>query len=370
MKKHFKDIFYEDFLENPTKDKFRDLLKNNFGELGEFDFKEAWIEKGKLAKLVLAMANSRGGVVIFGIKQKDDGTFEPVGLEKFKDDADINNDLARYISPNLYYEIFNFDYKGSEYEAVENKKFQVLIVNDTPDKLPFISLNQADGLTVLQELEYGTSNLLEDTDGDGLTDYDEIFIYGTDPLVADTDGDGLRDGDEIKLGLDPLKKDSDGDGIPDNEEKIEQILVEEIECEESGQITQVSVSMKGTGLIDNTTKIENTFGKDVLSSELVGLIGVPVDIESTSSFDTATIKFRYDEGLLGKTNEEDLRIMWYDEENNQYVIMDEETVLNTEEHLEITTNISTYLVVDEQMWYDVWVMQLPIVEIQILQAFR
>lgn len=147
MKKHFKDIFYEDFLENPTKDKFRDLLKNNFGELDEFDFKEAWIEKGKLAKLVLAMANSRGGVVIFGIKQKDDGTFEPVGLEKFKDDADINNDLARYISPNLYYEIFNFDYKGSEYEAVENKKFQVLIVNDTPDKLPFISLNQADGLT-------------------------------------------------------------------------------------------------------------------------------------------------------------------------------------------------------------------------------
>lgn len=213
-----------------------------------------------------------------------------------------------------------------------------------------------DGLTVLQELEYGTNNLSEDTDGDGLTDYDEIFIYGTDPLVADTDGDGLRDGDEIKLGLDPLKKDSDGDGIPDNEEKIEQILVEEIECEESGQITQVSVSMKGTGLIDNTTKIENTFGKDVLSSELVGLIGVPVDIESTSSFDTATIKFRYDEGLLGKTNEEDLRIMWYDEENNQYVIMDEETVLNTEENtLEITTNhFSTYLVVDRQMWYDVW----------------
>lgn len=146
MKKHFKDIFYEDFLESPTKDKFRELLKNNFGELDEFDFKETWINKGKLAKLVLAMGNSRGGVVIFGIKQKDDGTFEPRGLEKFKDDADINNDLARYVSPNLHYEIFNFEYKGSEYQAVENKKFQVLIVNDTPDRLPFISLNQTEGL--------------------------------------------------------------------------------------------------------------------------------------------------------------------------------------------------------------------------------
>lgn len=146
MKKNFKDIFYDDFLESPTKDKLRELLKNNFGELDEFDFKETWIDKGKLAKLVLAMGNSRGGMVIFGIKQQSDGTFEPKGLEKFKDDADINNDLARYVSPNLQYVIFNFEYKGSEYKAVENKKFQVLIVNDTPDRLPFISLNQTEGL--------------------------------------------------------------------------------------------------------------------------------------------------------------------------------------------------------------------------------
>ena len=36
-----------------------------------------------------------------------------------------------------------------------------------------------------------------DTDGDGLSDSDEIIIYLTDPTVADTDGDGLDDFNEI-----------------------------------------------------------------------------------------------------------------------------------------------------------------------------
>ena len=43
-----------------------------------------------------------------------------------------------------------------------------------------------------------------DSDGDGLTDQEEIRI-GTDPKNPDTDGDGYLDGDEIKNGFDPLK---------------------------------------------------------------------------------------------------------------------------------------------------------------------
>jgi len=46
------------------------------------------------------------------------------------------------------------------------------------------------------------------------------FGTGTDPLNRDTDGDGLTDGEEIALqitypGLDPLKWDTDGDMLPD-----------------------------------------------------------------------------------------------------------------------------------------------------------
>jgi Bacterial TSP3 repeat len=56
----------------------------------------------------------------------------------------------------------------------------------------------------------------EDTDGDGLIDFAEIFTTGTDPLDPDTDGDGLIDGDEVHTyGTDPLDPDTDGDRISD-----------------------------------------------------------------------------------------------------------------------------------------------------------
>ncbi len=62
-----------------------------------------------------------------------------------------------------------------------------------------------------------------DTDGDGITDDDEINVYGTDPNNADTDGDGISDGEEVLPGddgfvTDPLSADTDGDGINDGDE--------------------------------------------------------------------------------------------------------------------------------------------------------
>lgn len=36
-----------------------------------------------------------------------------------------------------------------------------------------------------------------DTDGDGISDWDELFVYGTSPYLEDTDGDGLSDYEEI-----------------------------------------------------------------------------------------------------------------------------------------------------------------------------
>jgi len=54
-----------------------------------------------------------------------------------------------------------------------------------------------------------------DTDGDGLTDAEEIFIWGTDPRLPDTDFDGLSDAGETAAGTDPRAPDSDGDGLAD-----------------------------------------------------------------------------------------------------------------------------------------------------------
>ena len=47
-----------------------------------------------------------------------------------------------------------------------------------------------------------------DSDGDGLTDFEELNTYFTDPNSADTDGDGFSDGEEIAGGFDPTDQDS------------------------------------------------------------------------------------------------------------------------------------------------------------------
>lgn len=44
----------------------------------------------------------------------------------------------------------------------------------------------------------------KDSDGDGLTDYDETNSYKTSPYLEDTDGDGISDFQEVKNGTDPL----------------------------------------------------------------------------------------------------------------------------------------------------------------------
>jgi hypothetical protein len=61
-----------------------------------------------------------------------------------------------------------------------------------------------DGLTNLEEYQYGTDPNNPDTDGDGLSDGDEVHVYHTNPLLWDTDGDGISDGVEVRTGSDPL----------------------------------------------------------------------------------------------------------------------------------------------------------------------
>jgi hypothetical protein len=89
----------------------------------------------------------------------------------------------------------------------------------------------ADGLSNLQEFQNGTAPDNPDTDGDGLTDGQEVNRAAgpTNPLNPDTDQDGLLDGVETgtgtyvspaNTGTDPLQADSDGDTYADGQEVI------------------------------------------------------------------------------------------------------------------------------------------------------
>jgi autotransporter-associated beta strand protein len=56
-----------------------------------------------------------------------------------------------------------------------------------------------------------------DTDGDGLTNYQESQL-GTNPNIVDTDSDSLLDGAEVALGTNPNNGDTDGDRVADGVE--------------------------------------------------------------------------------------------------------------------------------------------------------
>jgi len=61
-----------------------------------------------------------------------------------------------------------------------------------------------DGLNNTDETSQGTDPTIPDSDGDGLSDGDEVFIYGSNPTSTDSDDDGVSDGDEVANGTNPI----------------------------------------------------------------------------------------------------------------------------------------------------------------------
>lgn len=164
VRKTFKEEFAK-FCEKPDRTTFKTLLKENSGEYPFLDFKESFFEGPKLAKHILGFANSGGGVLVFGIKEKDNGTFEMKGLDKFKDKTNIKQKLAKFIPTEIEYEIHNYDYdNSSEWKDIINKKFQILIVEDTPQYIPFLSINTSGDIIHKNRVYYrGKTNTEEVT---------------------------------------------------------------------------------------------------------------------------------------------------------------------------------------------------------------
>ncbi|PIR74591.1 MAG: hypothetical protein COU35_01790 [Candidatus Magasanikbacteria bacterium CG10_big_fil_rev_8_21_14_0_10_47_10] len=79
------------------------------------------------------------------------------------------------------------------------------IVEDTDNNILFGQPVDSDGdaLDDVREQDLGTDPGNWDSDGDGLSDGDEVIIWKTDPLNPDHDGDGYTDGDEVKAGYNP-----------------------------------------------------------------------------------------------------------------------------------------------------------------------
>ncbi len=93
-----------------------------------------------------------------------------------------------------------------------------------PDIEAFGGILDSDGdrLPDTQENEIGTNPYNPDTDGDKLTDGEEVLDYDTNPLEPDTDWDGLKDGEEVlRYTTDPNDPDTDDGGVSDGHEVLD-----------------------------------------------------------------------------------------------------------------------------------------------------
>lgn len=157
QKKPWKETLY-DFLSDPTRPNLRRLLQYEAVEDDDIDFKQELIETTELAKLIIAMANKRGGVVIFGLKELEANLFEPVGISEDIDPTDIEKKLSNYLPKELknLTSIAPARYSESEYDKLKGKTFISVIVDYNPKYIPFMPLK--DGKNISKKAIYIRNN--------------------------------------------------------------------------------------------------------------------------------------------------------------------------------------------------------------------
>lgn len=109
--------------------------------------------------------------------------------------------------------VFGIQYMRNPEPSVSQSSQDVVQQEQEQEKQPefhfFVKPSNAaddldrDGVSNEEEQKRGLSSEEFDTDGDSISDKDEIDIWKTDPTKADTDGDGYPDGLEVVGGYNP-----------------------------------------------------------------------------------------------------------------------------------------------------------------------
>ena len=149
--------------------------------------------------------------------------------------------------------------------------------------------NDGDGLDNITEYIIGSYIYAVDSDMDGLTDYDEYNLFHTSPLSADTDGDTLTDKEELDFGTSPLLYDTNDNGISDADEKY----TTELDITEMGVYYDPNVypTLSFNSDVKNTLSVTmETYDNDVLiNGGMTGYIGCAYTFTSERQFDSAVM---------------------------------------------------------------------------------
>ena len=166
-------------------------------------------EYAYLTTKTLADLNSNCGI--------GNGNKGVITIEKYpgKPTNSIHKDEnQQYVGVDKQFDNFSIGFIGPQAVCTETKDQRVF-----EDKVIAELSNAENSVVLIEPVASTTASNSLDTDGDGLTDYDEINIYHTNPKSIDTDNDGLTDYEEVKIyHTDPNNPDTDGDGYKDGQE--------------------------------------------------------------------------------------------------------------------------------------------------------
>lgn len=156
-------------------------------------------------------------------------TWENFGVPGFSGDGaeyiklSINPTTGNPFVGMRSYNLFPFNGSNKFYEWINNSWQLVLEDTDSfttlldhewhPENMDLFFLNTS----VNPQLQaYSCELIICDSDGDGISDDDELNIYGTNPFNSDSDGDGITDSAELNITLtDPNLPDSNTNNCDD-----------------------------------------------------------------------------------------------------------------------------------------------------------
>jgi len=182
-----------------------------------------------------------------------------------------------------------------------------------------------------------TDHNARDTDGDGLTDGEELRLNYkspagykslSDPADPDTDGDGLTDYEEVEVwGTDPMDRDTDNDGLIDSvdPEPREETRLPEVEYETSRSLVvyqdELIVKASGVDGADSIDKIRvSKYVDPALPTYSTKWQSATGTVQSSDG-KWFKVKFDYpDERLFTEAKPDKLKITVTDEIGSQVVI--------------------------------------------------
>lgn len=195
-----------------------------------------------------------------------------------------------------------------------------------------------DGLTNAQEIAAGTDPCAKDSDGDTLSDYEEIKTYGTDPMNKDSDYDGLHDDWEIANGTDPLTAQ---DTLTVTETMTMGESTAEIIMELPGHQAQ-SFVMQGSDVA-------------ILRGNIVGQLSAPVSLTVDGKLPEsgATLRFHVPDTYPSEVTADFVPVIYYFNPESEMLEEVPTTYQNhvAETHLE---HFSSYILLNKREFDEVW----------------